>query len=216
MCLHFLWVSKEICHKQTLPGFSESHILVRVAIATSSQTRSLFFRVRHCSEDFTYIISHSILSKPQWPGYYPYYINEEMVEGRSWRVNPRVPSFQRAYRELRTAVQLLQILSPMAWLTGGKEHHPLLRDYKASRIQHSSSLHFTLERESCEGKLSCLPCWKSLRKLSTHGCALDAGEGKTGRLSQKPPPHKVMMPGLEVVSLPADKSGFLWGKKKTG
>lgn len=124
MCLHFLRVSKEIWRKQTLPGFSESHILVRVAIATSSQTQSLFFQVRHCSEDFTYIISHSILSKPQWPGYYPYYINEEMVEGRSWRVNPRVPSFQRAYRELRTAVQLLQILSPMAWLLWEKSIIP--------------------------------------------------------------------------------------------
>lgn len=103
MCLHFLWVSKEIWREKTLPGFSEFRILVRVAIATSSQTQSLFFRVRHCSEDFTYIISHSVLSKPQWPGYYPHYINEEMVEGRSWRVTPRVPSFQRAYRELRTA-----------------------------------------------------------------------------------------------------------------
>lgn len=135
--------------------------------------------------------------------------------GNGWgqKLKSHPQGFLTSKEHIESWGQLHQILSPMAWLTVGKEHHPLLRDYKASWIQHSSSLHFTLETESCEGKLSCLPCWKSLRKLSTHSCALDAGEGKTGRLSQKPPPHKVMMPGLEVVSLPADKSGFLWGKK---
>lgn len=90
--------------------------------------------------------------------------------GLGWKLKspPRVPSCQRIHPAFRPALPA-RFCHP--WPCPLSEKNIISfwsRNYKTSRTQHSSILYFTLETESCDDKLSCLMCWKSPQKFSTH------------------------------------------------